>query len=954
MKRYIVITLSIAIYFSSLLYGGTNVLFTQEGNLFQDEEREASYESEEWKDSVNIAFKKISSKNLVGAVSSLDATRINQDDQTVWLSDIFSGRTMGMLGNTNIRGIGISIDVADLTGSGTLSGNALFVVDGLPRDVEGLRLSEVESVTILKDINAAILYGSSAINGVVLITTKRGRIGESMKNISLNYGIATPLELPKYLNSADYMRYYNIARQNDGMSPQYNEEMIENYRVGNKYRYPDVDFYSSEYIKSFRPYVDLTGEFSGGNSAAKYYLNFGLNSVGSWLNFGEGANARNNRFNVRGNVDLSIIDWIDTSIDATASFTNNNGARGNYFSEAASTRPNEYSPLLPIDLIDPENSLLIGRKNDVNGEYLLGGSINRQTTVFGYGYSGGENQTVARKFSFNNRINFRLDMLTEGLSFHTNISFDYFTRYNQTIANNYSIYVPEWDTVDGKDRIIGLTQYGIDSRPGTQSVGDPYFRRRIGFYGLLNYDRTFDDLHHVSGSLLGYGSLFKELGDFQGVKHTHLGLRLAYTYNNRYLVDFSSAYINSVKLAPGARTGFSPSLGLGWIMSSEDFISSVEQIDYLKLRLSGGILNSDLPIDGFFYYDDLYGTSGSYNWYEGTKSRSGVMSNRERNYELGFAKREEVNIGFEGLFFNKMIGIETNFFYNIYGDLAVRPSTRYPAYYTDFIAYENFEKDSYTGVELGLNFNKSIGNWGIMLGVNTLYVTSERLVVDEIYEDAYRYRKGYPKDATFGLEALGLFKDQADIDNSPKQLFGTVQPGDIKYKDQNGDGVVDAKDEIYLRRWQAPFSAGIQMKLSYKNFSLYMLGEGRSGSDTFLEGDYYWLDGDKKYSEMALNTWTPETAATATYPRLSAQTNNNNHRRSTYWMYNNDYLQLRTIQLTYVLPEQITNMLKMNYFDLFLNASNPFQFAPNRKIRETRVGAEPYSRTFTIGLRTKF
>ena len=279
-------------------------------------------------------------------------------------------------------------------------------------------------------------------------------------------------------------------------------------------------------------------------------------------------------------------------------------------------------------------------------------------------------------------------------------------------------------------------------------------------------------------------------------------MRLAYTYNRKYLVDFSGAYINSVKLAPGNNRGFSPSLGVAWIMNSEGFLSSAENIDLLKMRLSGGILNSDIPINGFFLYDNVYGGSGSYNWYEGTRSRGGVMSNRESNFDLGFAKRKEVNVGLEGLFFNKMIGLNANFFYDIYSDLIVRHYTGYPGYYNDFIPYENYEKDSYTGLEVGLNFNKSVGDWDFMLGVNTLYVTSKRLVVDEFYEDAYRYREGYPKDATFGLEALGLFQDQADIDNSPVQSFGTVRPGDIKYKDQNGDGIIDGKDEVYLRRWQ--------------------------------------------------------------------------------------------------------------------------------------------------------
>ena len=944
MKSYHIIIVFILFFFSTFHSVVANDNLTRGLNLYS----ETINEEDEKKDSVNVAFKRIESDNVVGAVSLLKASGINESDNSIWLSDVLAGRTLGMLGNTNIRGIGIGIDVASTTGSGTLSGNALFVVDGLPRDIDGLRLSEIEDITVLKDVNAAILYGSSAINGVVLITTKRGKANENRKNISLNYGISTPLALPKYLNSADYMTYYNQARLNDGLDPQYSEEMIENYRSGNKYRYPDVDYYSSEYVKSFRPYLDLNAEFSGGNPTAKYYVNFGMNSLGGWLNFGQGAKARYNTFNIRGNVDVKIIDWINTSIDATALFGTDSGPKGNYFGDAQNLKPNDYTPLIPINLIDPENPLLLGRKFDVNGEYLLGGNINHQTTPFGNGYAGGVLEGIDRKFSFNNRINFDLGMLTEGLSLHTNLSYDYYTRYDQTVDNQYSVYEPVWSA--SEDKIINLKQYGKDARPGTQSVGNSYYRRRIGFYGLLNYDRTFDDLHNLSASLVGFGSEFKQLNDLQGMKQAHLGMRLAYTYNRKYLVDFSGAYINSVKLAPGNNRGFSPSLGVAWMMSSEDFLSSADNIDLLKLRLSGGILNSDIPINGFFLYDNLYTNSGSYNWYEGTRSRGDVMSNRESNFDLGFAKRKEVNIGLEGLFFNKMIGLNANFFYDIYSDLIIRPYTRYPGYYDDFIPYENYGKDSYTGLEVGLNFNKSVGDWSFMLGLNTLYVTSKRLVVDEFYEEAYRYREGYPRDASFGLEAIGLFQNQADIDNSPEQLFGIVRPGDIKYKDQNGDGIIDGKDEVYLTRWQAPFSGGLQLKVAYKNIGMYVLGEGRTGTDAFMSGNYYWVDGNDKYSEVVLNSWTPETAATATYPRLSSLENNNNSRNSTYWMYNNDYFQIRTIQLTYKMPESVTRPLKMNHFDIFVDASNVYQFAKNRKIRETNVGGDPYSRTFSVGL----
>jgi TonB-linked SusC/RagA family outer membrane protein len=904
------------------------------------------------KEKVNVAFRKALKGDVVGAVSVVNTNEINQFDNTIWAYDILAGRTVGMLGNNSVRGIGIGINVADITGTGTNSGNALFIVDGLPRDIESLRMSEIESITVLKDVNAAILYGSAAVNGVVLITTKRGAAYKNHSGFSMNYGISTPKELPNFLNSADYMEAFNKARENDGLTAQFSDEEIKNYRTGNKYRYPDVDYYSDEYMKAFKSYFDLNGEFSGGNDVATYYTNVGWYSSGGILDFGEAANSRSNTFNVRGNVDLKINDWIKTSIDGSSLFGNNKSQRGNYWGSAASIRPHEYTPLLPIDLIDPRNPLLLARKNDVNGEYLLGGNTNYNNTPIGDSYSGGVYERIARKFSFNNRVDFDLQKITEGLSFHTNISFDFFTRYDQTVYNQYSVYEPFWS--DTEDKIDSLAQYGIDARPGTQSVGNAYFTRRFGFYGMFSYDRTFDNVHHVSGSFLGYGSNFKEDGTFQPVRHAHLGLQASYVYDQKYMVDFSSVYNNSVKLPEGNRGGFSPSIGLGWIMSSEDFMESATNVDLLKIRLSGGILNSDLPINGFFYYDNRYGGSGSYNWAEGNRSRGAIRSNWNSNPNLGYAKRNEINFGLEGLFFNKVLGFEANAFYEVYNDLVTRPSTVYPGFYSDFIPYENFGAEEYRGVEMGLSFNKSFGEWNVYAAANLLYVTSEQTKVDEVYNNDYQYRQGRPADATFGLEALGLFQDQTDIDNSPIQAFGTVQPGDIKYKDQNNDGIVDQNDEVYLRRWQAPLSGGLQFKLSYKNVTLFVLGDGRSGSETFREGNYYWVDGNKKYSDVVLGAWTPETKATANYPRLSSQANSNNHRRSSYWLYNNDFFQIRKVQITYYMPATVTNALRMKDMSVFVDGSDLFQFAKNRELRELRVGGEPYYRTFSVGIKANF
>ena len=889
------------------------------------------------KNDVNIAFRKIKQKDLVGAVSVLNPEEIAAYDNDIMLSNALMGRIPGLYGSSNIRGIG----------------SALFIVDGMPRDISTIKMSEVEQVTFLKDANAAILYGSAAKNGVVLVTTKRGVINKQVVNVSASYGVSVAKELPEYLSSADYMELYNEARENDGLSRLYSDTDIENYRNGDKYRYPNIDYYSSDYIRTSRPFFNLETEFSGGNDYATYYTNAGWRRTTSHFVFGEGENAHTDVFNVRGNVDITFNPKIKSTVDATVNMNQYYGPVGaNYWGNAAIMKPNEFTPLLPIDRIDPENELLLARKNDIDGKFLLGGTQSIHTNSIAQIYSGGRIcPSSSRTFSFNQKNIFDLSSLTQGLSFQTNISFDHYATYVQAVNNTYSAYEPVWGD---NNMIIDLVQYGIDSKTGTQEVGQADYIRRIGGYGYLDYSRQFSDIHYLSGSLLGYLATVKEGGDIQATKNAHLGLRLNYIHSKKYMVDFSSAYVHSSKLAPGNRIAFSPSLGLAWVVSNEDFLASANNIDYLKLRLSAGIINSDTSIDDFFYYDSKYSQSGIFYWYEGQWYQNSYVSNYEENKNLSFEKQKNLNFGFESLLFDRVLGIDANIFWSSYSDQITRPTTLYPSYYSDFIPYQNYGETAYRGAELGLSFNKQFKDFSIVAGANILYATSEIIKLDEVYSNDYQYRKGKPEDAVFGLVADGFFMDEADIAGHSLQAFGDVQPGDIKYMDQNNDGIVDSEDMIEIGRSQAPLSYGLHIKLKYKNLTLFALGNGRMGADSYKSGDYYRVDGDDKYSAVVLNRWTEATKATATYPRLSSVSNNNNFRNSTFWLYSSNYFTIDRVQLTYQLPESVNNLLNLKQSSVYIDGSDIVRFSKNRKIQDLNVGGQPYFMSFSMGVKVMF
>jgi len=895
-------------------------------------------------DLVHAAYRKMSKGELTGAISVLKPSDLVPYDNMTGVSEAINGRMPGMLGSGNVRGIG----------------SPVYIIDGLPRDLGYLDVTEVENITILRDVNSAILYGAQAQNGVVLITTKRGTAFKKQIKVSAFYGMSTPRALPKYLSSADYMTNYNIALKNDGRAAQYSDATIENFRSGNPYRYPNTDYYSKEYLKDNQSFSRVLLDLSGGNKNATYYSSLMWENTGSLLDFGAAKGMRANKFSARGNVDLRITDRIKTSVDAVGYLVADqqpwmNGA--SWWSQAATLRPDVFTPLLPISLIDPELEMLKGRKRDIDGIYLAGGNSSYQTNPITAVYLGGNMTNMTRNFSFTNRADFDLSNLVPGLGFHTNISFDYLNFFYQYISNSYATYQPTWDA---QDRIVGLTKFGEDNRTGNQNVGGGYAQRRFGFYAMFDYDRTFNDVHHVSGNLLGYGSNIRMHSQIQAEKYTNLGLRLKYDFAHKYIVDFSSAVVSTAKLAPGNRIGFSPSIGLGWALTSEDFMSSVKGVDFLKLKFSAGIMNTDnfttSPSYSFALWDEPYTTSGALYWYEGSRGRNGVIPQRGANKNLFYEKRKDVNIGLEGLFFDKKLSLDAFLFNNIHDGIVIQPTTAYPSYYTNYLPYENFNKNAYRGVELGLSWQQKINDFSFSIGGNILYANSERLVVDEVYQNDYQYRKGHPVDARFGLVSDGFFMSRDEINSHAYQTFGAVVPGDIKYVDQNNDGLVDSNDQLYIGRWQHPFSYGAQIKLSYKRLTLFARGTGRTGADGYL-GDassYYWIQGDAKYSAYMLNHWTEETKNTATYPRLSASNNNNNFRSSSFWLYNNNYFNLERVQLTYDVPILHGNKLTLKELSVFVNASNFLTISPSKDIRLLNVGGSPQMWNVSVGIKTLF
>ncbi len=947
-------------YKKSLLFGCVSVMFSLTLSA-QDNDLTATTDSikrntnkmvSKIKEEVNLGFQNRENIDVVGAISTIEPGDFLKYDNTQWVRDALSGRMLGLKGSDNIRGLG----------------SALIVVDGIPgRSVDLLNMEEIKEITILKDANAVALYGAMGKNGVIVVTTKRGTEKQEF-NVSISSGIKAPTSMPNYLGSAEYMTLFNEARANDGLArnPGFTDEAIANHASGtNPFRYPNVDFYSSEYMKDYASFTNVVADFSGAVDDTKYYINLGFKSDQTIQNVTDNDKGVK-RFNVRGNIDFRVNDWIKSSFDMIAIIEQNTTSLTNLYDAGNNFRPNLYAPLLPISAIDvtgnPELAGVLQAAKKFNG-FLIGGNQNFKDNVpLGSVYAGGSRTNVTRISQVNNAIDFDLSAITEGLSAKTYLSFDFYNLYNTSSENDFAAYEPTWND---DNKIVGLVNVRENDRTEqNENISSNLFTIRYGFYGMINYEKMLGKNHKINASIIALANSTQVIDEEQSDKNNHLGMSVNYTYKNKLMFDFNASYVHSIKLAEGNRGKFAPTLGFAYVLTEEDSLKDSSWLNYLKIRSSMGVVYSDVGIDGYFLYDAIYQQDGgSYNW--GDASNGSGFNNqyttidRGQNNNLGMEKRMDYNLGFEALI-GKKLWVEANVFRSDMTDQVINATTVYPEYYGGFRPFSNFNADKYSGFEFGANYLDRFGKFGMNIGARVLYTNSTRKKVDEVYADDYQNREGKPVNAIFGLESIGFFgEDDFNTDGSlnagiPTQ-FGALQPGDLRYKDINNDGVVNNQDEVSIGRWDSPWTFSSDITLDYGPFTLFALLTAEVGGNGVADGNYYRPQGDQKYSEVVRGRWTPETANTATFPRLSSLTNTNNFgNNSTFWLYDNSNFRLQRVQLTYDLPKNWVDKMNMEDFSVYASGSNLAEISKNKDIRQLQLNNSPMYRYYSLGLRMKF
>jgi TonB-linked SusC/RagA family outer membrane protein len=930
------VVLRVGVLISAEGFESQIVYYAPKGTLSEVILKQMPYHMSE-SDIVDVPFGNIKQRQITGAVTRLQPSEILLYDYQSNVNGILQGRIPGLFGASNIRGMG----------------DPLYVVDGIARPITGmLNVHDIKQISVLKDMSTSMLYGPQAINGVIFITTKRGEPFKRRLMFTTQSGMDVPISYPNYLPAADYMELFNEALDNDGLSPRYTLNQIANTRSGmDPIRYPDEHYYNSTYLNDWSTYRRINAEISGGNEIAQFFLNLGWDHSTGLLKVGEGANEKSDRLNMRGNIDYDITDKIGLNFDGAvimdiSKLPRYSSITNDFWSLSSTLRPDLYPVLIPIDLI--EDTSLKDATRPVYGNYVFGGTSEFLTNIYGELSNNGNRSYIDRLVGINSGLNFDLSSITDGLKFSVLFSFDMFNQYREELNNTYAVYSP----VYFDDAITSWNKYNTDTRLHARSVGDAYYYRRFGTYGTLDYFKRIDD-HEITATGLMYASEFSREGIQQNEKNLHAGLRINYMFKNKYMAQLTGVHAGSLKLYHGNnRWAFSPGIGLGWILTEEDFLQDNSLVNYLKLRGTWAINQTDQNL-GYNLGTDYYQSGSTFLWGGGSYSNS-ARTLFYGNPNLQWEKIMNLSLGFESMLLDYQLGIEASYFYNKHYDVVTQRTNTIGSFFPG-LHYENYESYQTQGVELGLHYTARLGDMTAIFGGNYAYSVPKVLVIDELpYTGDLEHlrRTGRATDAIYGLVALGLFKDQPEIDNSPYQYFGPVQPGDIKYKDINGDGVIDENDLVNIGNSQARMEFGLNLRLQYKSFELFTLGRGQSGQNRYFNNQYYWVYGDRKYSEIVWDRWTPETAATASYPRLSSTSNANNFRNSTFWLSNTNWFTIRTMQLTYKLSGR--EFAGLDEVRFFLRAHNLVMISKERDKLQLNVGSLPQMRSFSVGLNFNF
>lgn len=889
-----------------------------------------------------------------GAVSVIGSDKINRRTARNIGNDIL-GQGNGL---QSLQGAGIysaQNPTFYVRGLQTLNDNntPLIVVDGIERDIYSISPEEVESVTILKDAAATALYGNKGINGVIVVTTKRGIKNTREITFSYDHVFNSIAHRPKFVDGYTYGLAINEARANDGLGVRYQPwelDALKNQTY--PYLYPNVNWVD-ETFRDSSPVNKYTAQFRGGTDKFRYYAIANVITENGFIkkphvNEGYSTQDKFSRGNVRMNLDIDLTPTTQIAVNVFGSLTE-------------TQVPGNQADLWDMVYTVPSAAFPIKAEDGHwGGSSTWAGTLNPVAQSIGAAYY----KNHIRSLYTDLTIKQNLSGLLPGLSAQVRVAYDNSADIyeNHSKTYQYTVVTPSWPAGAEAPTYTSSIQ-GADSSMGTEAKATIY-DRYLHVDAGLNYQNTFGDLNLYSQLKWEY-----EYTDPNGINNTIYRQNISWwshlNYKNRYLADLTLGESGSSRLAPGTKWAFSPTLGLGWIISNEDFWTGAGR---LKLRASAGIINSDfIPKNSsgdwvWTYYTQQYVLTGNtYPFNSSWNSDFGqTVLGQMATEHPGREKAYKYNVGIDATPIDGL-NITLDLFKERRTGIWVSSEGKYTALLGMDAPYENGGKVDSKGIEIAADYTRSFGDWTFSVAGNFSY--NKNKIIDMLEEPRLYpnlVQTGHSVDQLYGLEAIGFFKDAADIANSPTQTFSTVRPGDIKYRDINGDNIIDENDitaigystkcpEIYYN-----FSLGAE----WKGIGIYAFFQGTGNYSAVLNTkSMYWpLINNTNISQYAYdNRWTPE-HQDALFPALSSQSNANNYRTSTLWLRDRSFLKLRNIEVYYNLPKSFLNrtLKVVNGAKLYVRGIDLFTTSNVPENDPECYGINPVNKSVAFGVSVTF
>ncbi|MDQ6762970.1 MAG: TonB-dependent receptor [Bacteroidota bacterium] len=813
----------------------------------------------------------------------------------------------------------------------------LILVDGVERSLSNLNYEDIASFSILKDASATAVYGVRGANGVVLITTKRGKPGKPQFNVDYFHSITTFTRLPKMTDGIIYMNMANEALVTRGDAPKYSQAYIDSTKAGNDpYLYPNVNWIDKVFKKTGEN-NKVTVNIDGGAPSAFYYVSLGYYDEKGFIRSDPAqpyhSGVGYSRFNFTSNLTLKATGSTTIELGLQGYYSNGNypGINNGYNPRDASQVNSIFQSVIAL----PPVELAYTYPGDTSsGRNPNGGFRNPFDAAARSGYA---NQYKTQIYT-NIRLRQQLGMLVKGLSFTTMFAFDSYSELDINHAKRQNDYIATDRNPDGSLN-LKLTYSGSNSLGYDRFNGG---NRRVYTETALNYDSSFGR-HRVSGLLLYNQSEFIDAfaGDFtSSIPFRTRGLagRATYSYNDKYFVEYNFGYNGSENFAKARRYGFFPSYGLGWVASNEKFYQPIKNIiTFLKFRFSSGLVgNSDIGGYRFAYLDQVNTNANGYTFGD---NRAGTGGYQISSYavNLTWESSRKTNIGMEMTLLHAAT-LQVDLFKEHRTGIFLQRGTVPEFVGLTSAPYGNLGVVDNAGVDISLQQNhKRIAN-NLYLSLQGNFTYARNKVISNDQPDQkypWQNRVGQGVLARYGYVAQGLFKDSAEILNSAQQTFGEVRPGDIKFKDLNGDGKIDAFDQTVIGTGDVPFILyGVGFDLTYKNFSIGAFFQGQAKANIILSGNSIQpFSGDggvgNAYS-IITDRWTPENPnQNAFYPRLGfgGPKNSNNNQPSTWWQKDASFVKLRTVKFAYTFPDATFTKFGIKGAYLYLIGENVLTFS---------------------------